>query len=224
MFVHADEEAEAIRLLRRTFGIVSISPAREAPSELAALTDAAVAYAREVLRPKTSFAIRARRSGQHPYTSHDLAVSLGRAIQEAIPDLAVDLERPDRKIHVEVRERRAFVFADVLAGPGGMPIGTQGEIVAAVEGDASLVAAWMLMRRGCRVAVSGTSELIAALRRWDPRLETVDGARPKASGTRLRATVSAVPTKSPDGTMVLTPTIALSAREVQEAARAIRAA
>lgn len=174
VYVHADDEAAAIRLLRRVFGIVSISAAKEASSDLEALTREVVDYARGVLSSGMAFAIRPRRSGQHPYTSQDLGRVLGQAVRDSIPGLAVNLDAPDREIHVEVRGARACVFHEVVAGPGGLPLGSQGEVLAVVEDEAGMVAVWMMMRRGCRVRVAGGEPLLDALRRWDPRLETMD--------------------------------------------------
>ena len=171
LFVHAEYVSTALRLLRRVFGVVSISPAMETKSDLATLTREVAAYAHGVLRSGMSFAIRPRRSGQHPYTSQELARVLGKAVQEAIPELRVDLEAPDREIHAEVRGPRAYVFHEVVDGPGGLPAGSQGDVSAVAEDEEGMVAAWLLMRRGCRVRVVGPDAVVASLRKWDPNLE-----------------------------------------------------
>ncbi len=45
-----------------------------------------------------------------------------------------------------------FVYVDPLAGPGGLPVGASGTIVALLSGGIdSPVAAWRMMKRGCRV-------------------------------------------------------------------------
>ena len=46
----------------------------------------------------------------------------------------------------------AFVYCDPRPGPGGLPVGTGGTVAALLSGGIdSPVAAWRLMRRGCRV-------------------------------------------------------------------------
>ena len=104
IYVHADDTAAAASILARTFGIVSFSPAAEAPSDLPALCGAVAAYAKPLLSAGMSFAIRPRRSGTHPYKSQDLGREAGSAVWTAVPGLRVDLEKPDREISVEVRE------------------------------------------------------------------------------------------------------------------------
>ncbi|HEV8595228.1 MAG TPA: THUMP domain-containing protein [Thermoplasmata archaeon] len=173
LFVHADDESAAVRLLRRVFGIVSISPARESTSDLEALTRDVVAYAKGVLAAGQTFAIRPRRSGNHAYTSQDLARTLGRAVQDAIPGADVDLNEPDREVHVEVRGPRAYVFHEIVDGPGGLPLGSQGEALAVSEDERGMVATWLVMRRGCRVRVAGREPFLGALKHWNPGLQTL---------------------------------------------------
>jgi len=174
LWVHADDEPAAIRLLRRVFGIVSISPAAETTSDLESLTKFVADYARLRLEAGTTFAIRAHRSGQHPYTSQDLARVLGQAVRDAIPGVAVNLGAPDWTIQVEVRGPRAYVFHEIVDGPGGLPLGSQGEVYAVAQDEAGMVATWLIMRRGCRAKVAGREPFVAALRLWDPRLDAFE--------------------------------------------------
>ncbi len=227
LFVHADDEATALRLLRRVFGIVSISPAKDGTSDLEALTRDVVAYAQDVLGPGRTFAIRARRSGNHPYTSQDLARALGKAVQEAIPGADVDLDAPDREIHVEVRGPRAYVFHEVVKATGGMPLGSQGEVLAIADDEAGMVAAWLVMRRGCRARVVGREPFLAALRQWDPRLEVLAGVPPSdltglAVGKGMSLVVPSRVGGEVDGPLVLTPLAGLTAKEISHLAGTIR--
>src|SRR3990172_11446756 len=115
-----------------------------------------------------TFAIRPRRSGEHPYTSQDLARVLGQAVRDAIPRVSVDLGAPDRTIHVEVRGPPAYRFHEIADGPGGLPIGSQGEVLAAAEAETGVVATWLVMRRGGRPRVAGREPLVGALRGRGP--------------------------------------------------------
>jgi len=173
IYVRADDDALARSVLARTFGVVSFSPVAETPSELASLCLAAGEYAKPLLKAGMSFAIRARRAGTHPYTSQDVGREAGSAVWNAVPGLRVDLTNPDREIFIEVRENKAYLFHEVLQGPGGLPLGTQGRAVALVETERDLAAAWLLMRRGARttIATTGEESMAAPLRRWDVRLK-----------------------------------------------------
>jgi thiamine biosynthesis protein ThiI len=64
----------------------------------------------------------------------------------------VDLHHGELEIHVEVMPAETFVYADRMEGPGGLPVGASGTVAALLSGGIdSPVAAWRLMRRGCRV-------------------------------------------------------------------------
>lgn len=176
VYVHADDVEKARSILSRVFGVVSISPATEAHADLASLRAAVLSEAAIALSSGATFALRIRRVGTHPFTSQDLARELGEEIRLAHPDGRVDLTRPDVEIHIEVRQNRGFLFRDVWPGPGGLPLGSQGRALAVVKDRAGMVAAWMGMKRGCRVAVAtppaGTA--VEPLRRWDVRLKVLD--------------------------------------------------
>jgi thiamine biosynthesis protein ThiI len=56
------------------------------------------------------------------------------------------------EIGVEVQPGRSLVFGETIAGPGGLPLGSQGRVVTLLSsGIDSPVAAWLMMKRGCGV-------------------------------------------------------------------------
>src|SRR3989304_6192118 len=77
-----------------------------------------------------------RRSGTPPYTSQDIARLVGRRIQDVEPGARVDLDDPDVEIHIEVRENRSYLFTAISGGPGGLPMGSQGRVLAVVDSEA----------------------------------------------------------------------------------------
>ncbi len=176
VYVHVDDLDRAHDILSRVFGVVSISPAIEIHADLDAIREAVLLEAAraEVGEAKT-FAIRARRVGDHPFTSQDLAKDLGAAIQRVHAAARVDLSEPAVELHVEVRRNRAFVFRETWPGPGGLPLGSQGRGLAVVRDDAGLVSAWMGMKRGCRIVIAAPDDGHAAepLRRWDVHLKVL---------------------------------------------------
>ncbi len=177
VYVSVDDPQRARRILGRVFGVVSISPASEGHGDLDTLTKLAVEEARRAgLEAGMTFAVRPRRVGSHPFTSQDLGRDIGGAILDAVPGAKVNLSAPIVEIHVEVRENRGFVFREFWEGPGGLPLGSQGRALAVVDGDGGLVAAWMAMKRGCRivVAIPQGSAAADALRPWEPGLKMVE--------------------------------------------------
>ena len=177
IYVHADDLVRTKSILMRVFGVVSISPAAETHGDVESLKTLAVQEAASAgLGAGVTFAVRARRVGTHPFTSQDLAKEIGGAILDAHPDARVNLGAPQVEVHVEVRENRGFVFREFWPGPGGLPLGSQGRALALVDSEAAIVAAWMAMKRGCRVVVAGAEGLadVDALRRWEPGLKVLD--------------------------------------------------
>ena len=176
VYVYADDVARARSILTRVFGVVSISPAAETHADLASLRHVVLSEAKWSLAAGKTFALRTRRVGTHPFTSQDLARDLGDVVRLAHPGVRVNLSHPDIEIHIEVRQNRAFVFREIWPGPGGLPLGSQGRGLAVVKSRDGMVAAWMGMKRGCRIAVATApgEPLIEPLRRWDVRLKVLD--------------------------------------------------
>jgi len=137
--------------LRRVFGIVSFSPVTRCALE--GLNQTLISYGRELgIRDIRTFAIRMRRVGTHPFTSQEKAVELGNLLRAEFPHLGVDLDRPDLELHVEIREGTCYLYTEAIQGPGGLPLGVEGSLVALISGGIdSPVAAWMMMKRGCRI-------------------------------------------------------------------------
>jgi len=141
--IHSDAQLPA---LTRVFGVSSVSVIDAmVPAEL----DAIVARGRELYAERVRgrrYAVRARRHGRHAFASRDVEVELGRALNEGA---TVDLRHPDVVVHVEVRDDEAFLFADRLDAPGGLPLGVEGNAVSLISGGYdSAVSAWLMLKRG----------------------------------------------------------------------------
>lgn len=155
-FLHSSNPERAIGILRRIFGIVSVSPVRVRSSRLNELLPEIGKYF-EVLaaaRPNAkTFAIRARRAGNHPYTSQDLGRQGGGAVFDtpAGKNFKVDLGKPDIEVFVEVRDDKAYLYSETMRAPGGLPVGSQGRVLVMLKDLHSLVAAWLMLKRGCTI-------------------------------------------------------------------------
>lgn len=148
IYVYAPRES--IDVLRRVFGIKSLSPAREVEfSGLDDLVEKATDFFADRISNRV-FAVEARRSGVHGFTSIDIERKLGERLVEY--GKGVDLENPEVTAYVEVRGERAYFFTDIVYGYGGLPIGSEGKVVSLVSGGFdSAVASWYLLRRGAKV-------------------------------------------------------------------------
>ncbi len=131
--------------LDKVFGVKSFSPALEVPADIEAIARAAL----ELYRGEKSFAVRAQRvTKDFPLTSVEINREVGARFQAAT-GAAVDLEHPELTIGVEIIGKKAYVFREKIPGPGGLPVGVSGKVVALVStGIDSPVAVWMAMKRG----------------------------------------------------------------------------
>ncbi|MBI4537679.1 MAG: tRNA 4-thiouridine(8) synthase ThiI [candidate division NC10 bacterium] len=136
--------------LQWVFGIANYSLALRVGLDLGALKAGVLA----ALKPLTfqSFKVSTRRAyKQFPMNSEEVNRELGAAILE--DRLArVDLERPELTVHVEVLPRDIYYSVQREPGPGGLPVGVSGRVVALLSGGIdSPVAASRLLKRGCLV-------------------------------------------------------------------------
>src|SRR5262244_96004 len=136
--------------VRRVCGVASAALAYRVASTVEAMK-AAVAELVDG-RSFRSFRISARRAFKtYPLTSVEVNRQLGAFVLERVAT-RVDLRRPELEIHVEVMPAETFVYVDPEPGPGGLPVGASGTVAALLSGGIdSPVAAWRMMKRGCRV-------------------------------------------------------------------------
>jgi len=152
IFINTGKVDAAAKRLTRVPGIVSVSPAIKINATMDAIRSAAVKAAKKTLPSGKTFAIRTRRVGKHAFSSQDVNVDVGSAVLNAVPGTRVDLSAPDQEISIEIRDRNAYVFTATMTGVGGLPVGSQGNVVALLSGGIdSPVAAYLMMKRGCKV-------------------------------------------------------------------------
>ena len=97
------------------------------------------------------YSMRARRNNKaFPLTSKELEIAIADVVLDAYPRLTVDLRNAELCVQAEIRRNRAFVFYETLAGPGGLPGGSGGHLLALLSGGIdSPVACYQMLKRGC---------------------------------------------------------------------------
>jgi thiamine biosynthesis protein ThiI len=144
-----DVEA-ALARVSRVAGVSSVAVGVAVPADVDAISRAAVAALAEA--PPGSFRIDTRR-GDKTFPLDSVAVN--RAVGAACVAATgrpVDLHGAAATVRVEIPSRTAYVVSPGRRGPGGLPSGTTGTLLAFLSGGIdSPVAAWKMMRRGARV-------------------------------------------------------------------------
>ncbi len=134
----------------RIFGFSAVSIAERRPWET---LEELLLAGREIFSPVVegkTFAVRVRRGGRRQtmaFTSPEVERKLGALLAPSAT--GVDLKTPQVTARVELRRGQAYFSSSRAQGPGGLPLGTEGRAIALVSGGFdSIVAAWLLLRRG----------------------------------------------------------------------------
>lgn len=152
------ERVEAVaRRMQEVPGIASLSlciGAEANPEVLSNIVNTELLARLEFALEPVTFRIHSRRADKRfPLTS----VQLDRFIAERLPEslwskLTVQMKHAELEVGVEIRDDRAFVYFERLPGLGGLPVGSLGRVACLLSGGIdSPVAAYLAMRRGCRV-------------------------------------------------------------------------
>ena len=157
------EEAELEQLkdvLSRAFGLESFSPVIECVPEAETLFETAFESAKgaicKILEKQNTirFRTRARRSDKNfPLISKEIEIEMATRLHKEFGDrIKIDLDDPEFTIGIEVREQVALIYYETFRGPGGLPVGTNSNVLALLSGGIdSPVACHMTMKRGCHV-------------------------------------------------------------------------
>jgi thiamine biosynthesis protein ThiI len=138
---------DALAAVTKVFGVANVAPVLVAPAGLEEIVRTAIDVAGEATFE--TFAVRARRAHTaFPHTSQAVNERVGDVIRTSLGK-RVNLSRPDLTVRIEIVGDRAYVSALKVPGPGGLPVGTAGPVVALLSaGIDSPVALWRLMKRG----------------------------------------------------------------------------
>ena len=155
IFVRSPKDLDSEKIIRqvsRVFGVSSISPAVEAPSDLDAIGETAVEFMKQQIRERgiRTFKVEAKRADKtFPVKSPEIARIIGASVLIGCKVLKVDVHEPDCKLFVDLRRDRTYLYDEKIQGFGGLPLGTNGKGLVLLSGGIdSPVAAWMMAKRG----------------------------------------------------------------------------
>lgn len=140
----------ALEVCRKVFGIVAVCRAAVCEKDMEAVCRTATDYLKEDLAGAATFRCQAKRSDKKfPLKSPEIARDVGGALLAAYPRLKVQMEGAQVEVHIEIRDKNAFVYAKRFKGAGGMPTGSNGKALLLLSGGIdSPVAGYMMAKRG----------------------------------------------------------------------------
>ena len=155
IFIRSDKSystEEIIKSVSRVFGVASISPAMEAPSDLDKIGEAAIGFMKKQIEERRikTFKVEAKRADKaFPVKSPEIARIIGAKVLIGCRVLKVDVHNPDCRLFVDLRKDRTYIYDEKISGFGGLPLGTNGKGMVLLSGGIdSPVAAWMMAKRG----------------------------------------------------------------------------
>ncbi|HEY7876443.1 MAG TPA: tRNA uracil 4-sulfurtransferase ThiI [Actinomycetota bacterium] len=149
-FDEGSDVTEAAERAARVFGVAYVGAGVRVQPDLDEI-DRVVLELMQA-EPFESFAVRARRTySTFELKSNDVNVHVGQLVKDAT-GARVDLSRPDATAWIELFGSAGIVYRRRLGGPGGLPVGVSGTLLALMSGGIdSPVAAWRMAKRGADV-------------------------------------------------------------------------
>ena len=145
---------DLINALKRVFGIAWICPMFQTENrDFENLKKEVVDYIGQVYPDRRlTFKVDSRRADKkYPLTSEEMNRELGEVLLNAYPERKVDVHHPQIMVRVEVRTM-VNIYSQMIPGPGGMPVGTNGKAMLLLSGGIdSPVAGYMIAKRGVRI-------------------------------------------------------------------------
>lgn len=156
IYVHLNGEiaSQLIPVLRKVFGIASISPVVATSSNLEEILTTCQTFLEQLnIQEDTTFKVNARRVWKgFAHSSHEMNHLVGSLLLKNFQMLNVSMIKPTLELRVEIRERDTYIFCEVISAVAGFPRGSNGKAILLLSGGIdSPVAAWSSMRRGLQV-------------------------------------------------------------------------
>jgi thiamine biosynthesis protein ThiI len=152
------ENAEHWPLVReriaRVFGIQNFSLTLESDTRIASILRATELLLEADGPPSGTFCVRVKRPDKtYPLTSPEVERQVGGFIHDRT-GAPVQLRQPEITYQIEILHEGAYVTSRVHPGPGGLPVGSSGEVVSLISGGFdSPVATFRMLKRGCSVTL-----------------------------------------------------------------------
>lgn len=149
--IYGNLKKEDAIYIANTFGVNFVSFALKCKSNVSSIKERFSKVKDTFLaNPPNSFCIRAKKDKQLKISHKTIEIELASFFD----DIKVDLKNAELKIYVDANVYDTFIYWEKINGPGGLPYGSQGKVVALVSnGIDSPVSTWLMGKRGCEIII-----------------------------------------------------------------------
>lgn len=155
MYIELYPEAdinEIIQRLSKVYGIKSISPVIKIDKNEEKINQSAIQLSHDFEKGSTFKVDVKRVDKSFRLDTYELQRQVGGAILKENNNITVNVKNPDYEIKIEVRMDAIYIYEKVIAGAGGLPVGTGGKTLLMLSGGIdSPVAGIEVMKRGVTV-------------------------------------------------------------------------
>lgn len=143
---------EIIQRLSKVYGIKSISPVIKIDKNEEKINQSAIQLSHDFEKGSTFKVDVKRVDKSFRLDTYELQRQVGGAILKENNNITVNVKNPDYEIKIEVRMDAIYIYEKVIAGAGGLPVGTGGKTLLMLSGGIdSPVAGIEVMKRGVTV-------------------------------------------------------------------------
>ena len=155
MFVDVDDEYidKTISVLKKTFGIHEIIVGFiDNEMDFDKICDNALELIKEE-NFNTFKVICKRGNKKYPLNSMEISAKVGGYILKNRENIKVDVNNPEEKIYIEIRNDAVLYYLNGILGLGGYPVGTLGKGLLMLSGGIdSPVAGYLAIKRGVKIS------------------------------------------------------------------------
>lgn len=155
MYIELSPEAdinEIIQRLSKVYGIKSISPVIKIDKNEEKINQSAIQLSQDFVKGSTFKVDVKRVDKSFRLDTYELQRQVGGAILKENNNITVNVKNPVYEIKIEVRMDAIYIYEKVIAGAGGLPVGTGGKTLLMLSGGIdSPVAGIEVMKRGVTV-------------------------------------------------------------------------
>lgn len=220
-------EKDTIPILKNVFGIKSLSYAIEIKSDFEEMKKKSLEFISSIKFDNFRASCQ-RIDKRFPIEAPVVERELGAYVVEKLGK-KVKLKDPELNLQIEIADlEKSYILLDRVKAQGGLPMGIAGKVLCLLQDKASLLAAYLMMKRGCRVIAVELNDVeldLSGLRNYDYmlRVEETKGTKDiDAIAKKLEAKAIIVSDTLDDmrkydfNTMVLAPLVCYEKEEIEE--------